>query len=180
VPKPAIIRLADLPQNRPTPFEVTPDSAALAGLARDLDLLGLRRVRLSGQIAAIGQTDWRLSAQLGATVVQPCGVTLDPVRSRIDAPVERLYLADYADPDTDETEMPEDDSAEPLPDTVDLHHLLAEALALNLPLYPRKADADLAQSAFTEPGRTALQDSDLRPFAGLAALRDRLAGKDEG
>ena len=121
--------------------------------------------------------DWRLEAELGATVVQPCVVTLAPVTTRIDRPVTRRYLAHMPAPGPGETEMPEDETAEPLPGAVDLDAVMIEALALALPDYPRAAGAELGEAVYTEPGKTPLTDEAARPFAGL---RDKLAGTDEG
>ena len=87
-------------------------------------------------------------------------------------------LADYAEPDGADVEMPEDDSIEPLRAEIDLGAILEESLALNLPAYPRKEGTEAGQMAFTEPGKTPLTDEDVKPFAGLADLRDKLAGKD--
>ena len=42
--------------------------------------------------------------------------------------------------------------------------------------YPRKADAPAGDARVTEPGKVAMTDADTRPFAGLAALRDKLSG----
>lgn len=167
-------RLADLSPHAPHRFELSPDDSARAALAAELDLLGLRKLRFAGTLQAQGKRDWRLTAQLGATVIQPCVVTLEPVTTRIEAQVDRLYTAEFDAPSEDEVEMPEDDSREPLPEMVDLFAVMAEALALNLPLYPRKSDADLGEAVFTEPGKQAMRDEDARPFAGLAALRDQL------
>ena len=41
-------------------------------------------------------------------------------------------------------------------------------------------EASLEAAQFTEPGKVAMRDEDALPFAGLAALREHLAGKDEG
>ncbi len=73
-----------LPQNQPTSFEVRPDKAELTRIAADLDLIDLRKVLLTGEIKAAGQSDWTLTARLGATVIQSCVVTLDPVTTRIE------------------------------------------------------------------------------------------------
>lgn len=149
-----------------------------ADLAAELDLLGLRKVRFAGEIVAQGKRDWRLQAKLGATVVQPCVVTLDPVTTRIEAEVTRIYEASFVYPDETEAEMPDDETREPLPETIDLHEILAEALALNLPAYPRADGADLGEAVFTEPGKPAMRDEHARPFAGLAALREQLEDKE--
>lgn len=155
---PPLLRVADLPQNRPTTFALRPDSAAMKAIAGQLGLLGLRKLSFAGEIRGEGRADWRLSAHLGATVVQPCVVTLDPVTTRVEADVVRLFTADLDDPDEQESEIPEDDTLEPLGDHIDLVAVMTEALALNMPLYPRSAGADEAETAFTEPGKTAMTD----------------------
>lgn len=174
MPLPPAFRVSELSQNAPTAFELTPDAGEMARLAQELDLSGLRKLRFTGQIEAQGRHDWVLTGRLGATVVQPCVVTLEPVTTRIDTDVRRLYLAEMPEPDAAETEMPEDDTVEPLGTTIDPAAVMQEALALALPLYPRKPEADLGTAVFTEPGKRPLTDEDTRPFAGLAGLRDQL------
>ena len=96
-------------------FELRPDEAARAETAKRLDLLALRKLTFAGQVTPTGARDLTLDAKLGATVVQPCVVTGEPVTTRIDVPVLRRYLAEMEEPEGDEVEMPEDDNAEPLP-----------------------------------------------------------------
>lgn len=173
-PSAQALRVSDLPQNSQTAFEIVPDSAALSGLAKMLGVDALRKLRFSGVVGAQGTSDWRLDGQLGATVVQPCGVTLAPVTTRIDVPVTRLYLSDYVDPDAPEVEMPEDETIEPLGPWIDPEAVMIEALSLAIPEYPRAAGAALGETVLTEPGAQPLRDADLKPFAGLAALRSQL------
>jgi uncharacterized metal-binding protein YceD (DUF177 family) len=181
-PRPApseTVRFAALPAGAPHPFDLAPAAEARAALARDLDLLGLRKLRFSGTLRPEGAGDWVLDGRLGATVVQPCRVTLEPVTTRLDEPVFRRYLAEMpAPPPGGETEMPEDESAEPLPATLDLAAVMAEALALALPAFPRAPGAEPGDTAVTEPGKAPLTDAELRPFAALAALRDKLGEGD--
>lgn len=174
MPETPALRVADLSQNSPTAFDLTPDPSELKALARELGLSGLRKLRFSGTVRAQGKRDWVLAGQLGATVVQPCVVTLDPVTTRIDTPVNRLFLAELPEPDAAEVEMPEDDSVEQLTATIDPGQIMIEALALALPLYPRKEGADLGEAVFAAPGTQAMRDEDARPFANLADLRDKL------
>ena len=143
-----------------------------------LDLLGLRKLSFVGRVEAEGKKDWVLTAKLGATVVQPCVVTLEPVTTRIDVPVTRTFLADWADPEDEEFEIPEGDETEALGAEIDPTQVMIEALSLALPLYPRKEGAELEQADYTEPGKQAMTDEDAKPFAGLAGLRDALK-KDE-
>ncbi|MDF1854743.1 DUF177 domain-containing protein [Pseudooceanicola sp.] len=180
VPTSASFRVSDLAANRSTAFEITPDAAARAAIAEELALIGLRKLRFSGTLTPEGAKGWRLDGDLGATVVQPCVVTLAPVTSRIDEKVTRRYVAGLRDSTTslEETEMPEDVDVEPLGDRIDVEAVLVEALALALPLYPRAEDAALETSEFADAGVTPLRDADLKPFAGLAALRDKLTDED--
>ena len=170
-PSPTALRVADLSTTASNTFAYRPDQAALAALAEDLGLLGLRKLSFEGKLTPLGQTDWQLEARLGATATQACVVTLDPVTTRIDIDVSRRLLADYADPDDPESEMPEDDSVEALQEWIDPYVVMTEALALALPDYPRKSDAALGQLVYTEPGRAPMTDEDAKPFAGLADLK---------
>lgn len=174
-------RVADLPQNRPTPFEIRPNAETLSQIAKDLDLTALKKLTFNGQIHAVGENDWELVAALGATVVQPCVVTLEPVTTRVDERIERRFLAQMPElvAEDDEIEMPEDENAEPLGSTIDIFAVMQEALALNVPQFPRAEGAMLKDAVFTESGKKAMTDEDARPFAGLAALRDQLSAKDD-
>lgn len=176
-----LLRLAALSQDKPWPFALTPDAGARTAVAARLGLNALRKLSFRGELRPEGKRDWVLEAVIGATVVQPCVVTLAPVTTRIDEPVTRRFLADMPDePEGDEVEMPEDDTAEPLPEVLNLEQVMEEALALALPLYPRAEGADLETAAFAEPGITPMTDEEAKPFAGLEGLKKRLEGGGEG
>ncbi len=172
------LRLSALAERYDIPFALLPDAAARAGLAGALDLSALRKLRFEGRLIPEGKRDWRLDARLGATVVQPCRVTLVPVTTRIDEDVTRRYVAHLSEPEGGgEVEMPEDDAVEPLPAMLDLAEVMAEALALALPAFPRAAGAEAGDAAHAAPGVVPMTDADVRPFAGLKSLKDKLDGK---
>jgi len=171
---PAPIPLSELQAAVRRGVDLRPDAATRARLAEQLGILGIRKLRMTGDIRAISDDDWLFQGELGATVVQECVVTLEPVTTRIDEKVTRYFAADIAEPEPgSETEMPQDDTFEPLGDNIDPGRIMAEALALALPAFPRKADARPEALNFTEPGKTAMSDEQARPFAGLAALKKR-------
>ncbi|WP_417250724.1 YceD family protein [Celeribacter sp.] len=178
----ATLRLGDLSPARTHAFSIEADAQAMAAIADELELSSVKKLRFEGTLVAAGKRDWRLEGMLGATVVQPCVVTLDPVTTRIDSPVGRTYLADFTDPAEataeEEVEMPEDDTVEPLPATLSLSAVAIEALALAVPAYPRAEGAELGELRVTEPGKDPMSDEDVKPFAGLKALRDKLGGTD--
>ncbi|UWQ23367.1 DUF177 domain-containing protein [Leisingera aquaemixtae] len=172
------LRVADLPQNTPTAFEITPGKEELAALAAELGVNALRKVRFTGEIKALGKRDWQLTGALGATVVQDCVVTLEPVTSRIEEKVNLTYTARYETPEGAEVEMPDDDSIEPLGSHIDPGQVMAEALALHISPYPRKDGAELGEAVYAEDGVAPMRDEDAKPFAGLAALRGQLKDED--
>ena len=175
---PTLLRVADLSNTNGASFDLRPDGNACAALARHLNLQSLRKLRFQGEIAPDGKRDWVLKAQLGATVVQPCVVTLEPVTTRFDVPIDVRFVAEFVQPDAPETEMPDDETIEALPESIDLAALMEESLALNLPQYPRSSSAELGDALFSPPDTAPLTDEAARPFAGLAALRDSLDSKD--
>lgn len=177
--KDTVLALNRLSRNTPHDFALNPDAAARDAAADSLGIEGVRKLRFEGTLQAEGRADWVLEARLGATVVQACVVTLAPVTTRIDVDVTRRYLADFVEPDGEEAEMPEDDTAEALPDRLNLQALMLEALALALPDYPRAEDAALTTRQFAAPGVAPMTDEDAKPLAGLAALRDALEAPDE-
>ena len=168
------LRLADLSHNGDTDVSLTPDEAARRAIAEDLGINAIRKLRFEARLSPLGKRDWTLEGTLGATVVQDCVVTLEPVVTRIDETVTRKYLADLPEPQAGEVEMPEDDSAESLPSVLDIADVMIEALALALPPFPRSDAAKLDEMVVTEPGATPLTDDQMKPFAGLASLRDAL------
>lgn len=175
---PTQFRMADLATRKATSFDLVPDATIRAALAAELGINEIRKLRLAGEIAPQGGRDWHLTATLGATVVQDCVVTLDPVVTRLDDPVTRTYVANFEEPEGAEAEMPEDDTIEPIPATLDLEALLSEALLLALPAFPRAAGAELGEAIYAEDGATPMSDDDAKPFAGLGALKAALENKD--
>ncbi len=176
----SVIRVSDLARAKGRAVALAPDANARRSIATELGVLDLRKLTLEGRLSPLGKRDWRFEGHLGATVVQPCVVTLAPVTSRIDEAVTRAFVADWQPPEGDEVELAEDVDTDPLGAEIDLGAVMVEALALALPAWPRAEGADLGTAVFTEPGAQAMTDTDAKPFAGLAALRDKLANDNEG
>jgi len=171
-----ILRLSDLSTRRATDIALTPDGAGRRAIAAALGLSAVEALALTGRLAPQGRRDWHLDARLTARIVQPCIVTLEPVTTDIDAAVTRRYIDGYEEPEGAEVEMPQDDDAEPLPATIDLAAIAAEALGLAAPDYPRRDDTGEVDLTVSAPGVTPLEGEALKPFAGLAGLKARLEG----
>ncbi|MEO0752765.1 MAG: DUF177 domain-containing protein [Pseudomonadota bacterium] len=170
------ISVSRLSPKAPYAFDLHPAEAELSRLQSELGLLGLRKLRFSGDISADGASDWVLQATLGATVVQPCVVTLDPVTTRIDDHVTRRFLKSWPEEAdlAEEVEMPEDDSLEPLGDTINLAAILQEALALALPAYPRSPDAEADMTQARPAGAAPITSIDESGLSALSDLKKKL------
>lgn len=178
-PSRSALRVSDLAQNSATRFEITPETGVMRAIADELELSSVRKMRFVGEIRAQGSADWVLTGTLGATVIQPCAVTLAPITTRIDTPVSRTFLRDFdEDEESPEVEIPEDDSIEPLGAWIDPEAVMIEALSLATPDYPRAPGVELGEMVLTEPGKAPLTDEAARPFAGLADLQAKLGKGD--
>jgi uncharacterized metal-binding protein YceD (DUF177 family) len=157
-----------------------------AGLHRDIEadraqreamaeLAGLREI-LSAR-AALDVTPKsggrvHVAGHVRARVGQTCVVTLDPIESEIDEPIDLIFappeqipqLADLVDDAAEsDTEIP--DPPEPIVNgLIDLGRLATDALFLGIDPYPRRPDAVF------EPPVVAADPED-HPFAALKALQ---------
>ena len=175
------LRVAGLSGRAPVTIDIAPDAAQRDAIAAWLGIEGVPALSLRGRLVAGGRRDWRLEARLDAQVAQRCGVSLQPVTTRIDESVLRRYVDGLELPQEAEMEVPEDDTREPLGDVIDPAAVMLEALALAVPPFPRRDDAPVpGATVVTEPGKPPMRDEDARPFAALGALRDRLSGSDGG
>jgi len=178
VPMSEPVRLAPLPRDRATPIHLAPDEEARAAIAVFLGIEAVDALAFEGAIEPWGQHGWAVTGRLTATAWQACVVTLEPVREEVDATVTRQFLPpDEIDQDA-ELELDEEDldMPEPADEAIDLAHLVVEALALELEPYPRADGAAFGKRVFSAPGVTPLTDEAMRPFASLAALKEKLGG----
>jgi uncharacterized metal-binding protein YceD (DUF177 family) len=173
-PSDTAMRVTELSQSGDNSFALRPDAAMSHQIAEELELSALRKLSFNGKVKPLGASDWTLEGTMGATVVQPCVVSLEPVTTRVDVQVQRQYISTYAHPDEPEIEMPEDDNVEPLGQWIDPAVVMIEALALAVPDYPRAAGAETGKMIFTKPGEAPMTDEDARPFAGLADFKQKL------
>lgn len=172
-------KVASIAGRSATHVKFAPDAAARAAIAADLGLLSLPQMLFDGEIRPAGKRDLILTGKLTALAIQPCSVTLEPVKTKVDEAVTRKYLADYVMPDGEEVEIPEDDTQEPLGEVIDAAAVAMEALSLALPLYPRAPGVELGEIVVAPQGAEPLRDADLKPFAGLAALMSKVAKPDD-
>jgi uncharacterized metal-binding protein YceD (DUF177 family) len=138
--------------------------AALAGVR------AMPRLEASFELRQHGQDGVRVSGRVRARVAQTCVVTLDPMESEVDEPVDLVFMPErlQSDPDiAEEVQLEGDDAPELLiDDTVDLGAIATEFALLGVDPYPRKPDV-----AFEPPA--VADDAAGHPFAALAALKGK-------
>ena len=166
---PEFSRLAPLPRldGVETVYPITANAEERSLLAQRFDLVALdgftAEVRLSHGAAGI-----RLAARLTADVVQLCGVTLEPFRSRIEDEFTLLFR----------TEAPEGDLLDPMEEDyeilsgteIDIGEAVAQQLSLALDPFPRAPGAEIPGLAEESSGETEPDQAPASPFAALARL----------
>ena len=163
-----VLLLGRLDSGGPYDFDIAPTATEAAALARLVGATAVRKMRFRGRLVPAG-AGWRLDGTLGATVVQPCVVTLEPVTTRIEVPVERSWLPEAGPPAAEVVLLADaEEEPDPLGDRIDLGLVATEALALAVPAYPRRPGA-----ALVSPVGTPDEDRP-KPFAALEALRGKL------
>jgi uncharacterized metal-binding protein YceD (DUF177 family) len=149
--------------------------APRAALAAELGLVDIPSLKVEAAIIAVGRDQWRITGTVRAKVVQSCVVTLNPVSAIVEETFDRRFTENEdavgSDIDFDPTA---DDPPELVEITVDVGVVAAEALALGLAPYPRATGVTFDGAQATPPGVAPIRDGDLKPFAGLAALKQAM------
>jgi hypothetical protein len=174
------IRVRALSRKAAHPFDVTPQGDEACAIARALGVTALHSLRFRGELAPSGADGWRIEGRLSAELVQSCVVTLDPVVQRIDEAVARDYVPeeDHRPPAEIDLDPDAEDEPDPFGAVIDPGVLALEALALVLDPYPRAPGVPSAEYAAAPPGAAPLDGGDLKPFAKLAVLKEKLGGEE--
>jgi uncharacterized metal-binding protein YceD (DUF177 family) len=152
--------------------DIAADQREREALAEVGGLREILSVTASFDVASKGGDRVHVAGRVRARVGQTCVVTLEPIETEIDEPIDLIFappeqipdLADLVD-EAAESEVEIPDPPEAIVNgVIDLGRLATDALFLALDPYPRKADA-----VFDPPVEVA--DPEDHPFAALKALR---------
>ncbi|MEA2906802.1 MAG: hypothetical protein QOI12_4189 [Alphaproteobacteria bacterium] len=148
--------------------ELTADAATRAAIADVAGLRALPRLQAAFDVAPHGAGGLHVVGTVSASIGQTCIVTLEPIESEIDEPVDVVFAPGAArtlvQEEGDQIEIIAHDAAEPLVgNAIDLGAIATEFLLLGIDPYPRKPGA-----VFEAP---AADDGSAHPFAALAALK---------
>src|ERR1700693_836107 len=159
--------------------DIEADGAAREAMAEVAGLREILSARASLDVTPERGGRVHVTGRVRARIGQTCVVTLDPIESEIDEPIDLIFappeqipeLSDLVDDAAEsDTEIP--DPPEPIVNgVIDLGRLATDALFLGIDPYPRRPDA-----VFQPPVEAA--DPEAHPFAALKALK--LAAKPRG
>ena len=175
-----ILKVSSLNNTVNFEFDETPTEDETNAMAALFDVVSIRKMRFQGVISPFEDEGWLLEGSLGASISQNCVVTLERVRTRLDLDVRRIFIP-MAEPDENEITLDasHNDELEPLGREIDLGLIAIEALALAIPEYPRIEGAELPEGSFSPPDTADIEEDAPKPFAGLAALKEKLSNPDE-
>src|ERR1700722_16536932 len=152
--------------------EIDADPAARAAMAEVAGLREILSASASLDVTPESRGRVHVTGRVQARIGQTCVVTIDPIESEIDEPMDLIFappeqipvLSDLVDEAAEsDTEIP--DPPEPIINgAIDLGRLATDALFLAVDPYPRKPDAVF------EPLIVAADPMD-HPFAALKALQ---------
>jgi uncharacterized metal-binding protein YceD (DUF177 family) len=164
------VALRDVPETG-RHLDLVADEQARAAIAEIAGVAGLPRLTASFDVTRHGHSGLHVVGSVSAAVGQTCVVTLEPIETLIDEPVDLVFVP-AATPLSDgieEVEMTSDAAEELRDGAVDLGAIAIEFLILGIDPYPRKAGA-----VFAAP---AAGDDPAHPFAALAALASEASGQ---
>ncbi|MBC9205865.1 DUF177 domain-containing protein [Roseomonas aerophila] len=155
-------------QERREEVQATPKECA--ALAARFGILAIEALSASLRLRQESGGAVRVRGRLAATVVQPCVVTLEPVRQTVDEAVDLRFLPPGAEMDED-PEGPDEIPTEN--DVLELGEALAEQLSLALDPYPRAPGASLEEGFSVGDDEPAPESPAPRPnpFAVLKGLK---------
>lgn len=120
------------------------DAATRGRVMKALDLQGLEALTAETALKPAGR-GWVLSGRVRAEAVQTCGLTLEPLPVKVDAPFEIALVEATERPRGPAEEIDislEDDAPDEVEGVVDLGAYAVEQLALALDPFPRKPGAE--------------------------------------
>ena len=72
-------------------IELEPDAATRAAIAKLAGVAGLPRLTAGFDLTRLGEEGVRVAGSVSATVDQNCVVTLDPIQSEVEEPVDLMF-----------------------------------------------------------------------------------------
>jgi uncharacterized metal-binding protein YceD (DUF177 family) len=170
-----IIRVDEIKDGEEGLIEV--GAAEREAIAALLDLPRLDQLSFTFRFARRGQGRLALNGSLLVVVTQTCVVTLEPVESAVDVPIEIEFwpasqIKAYAETADEAASHGVLDWPEPIDDgKIDLGPIIYQTLATSLDPYPKREGASFSWSE--ADSETPSREEEKGPFAALKQLKQR-------
>jgi uncharacterized metal-binding protein YceD (DUF177 family) len=167
-----ILRIDELKEGEERSIEI--NRGEREAIAELLDLVALDDLRFTFRFHRRGEGRLALRGTLSAAVTQTCVVSLEPVASTLEIPLEiefwpRHLIEDRAEAIDEAASQGTLDWPEPIVDgKIDLGPVIYETLATGLDPYPKREGVSFE---WTEPGASAGEEQPASPFAALKHLK---------
>jgi len=179
-PKPEFSRLVAAPKSgAKVAIDESADPAERAALARRFGTPSVDQFRVTATLRAV-PGGAMLTGTVAARLTQQCVVTMEPVETRLEEPLDRRFAPANQIESEGAFDPEAEDPPDPLTDEIDVGEIAAETAALAIDPYPRAAGAKVERNSATPPGSAPLDDDAVKPFASLADLKKRLEGETDG
>ena len=149
-------------------------AAERTAIAKLLDLRGLEGLALTYRLVRACAGRLRLKGELKAKVIQTCVVSLEPVESTLEVPVEiefwpEAMIAAHAEREDGQGAPALAEWPEPIREgRIDLGPLIYETLATSLEPYPKREGV---RFEWSQEGEAPNREPRTSPFAALGALK---------
>lgn len=161
---------ADTLGTTPRTMAIEADEGERAALTLRFGLAAIHRLTAAARLSRQGEAILA-EGRLAAAVTQSCVATGEPVEAELDEPFRIEFRPQPVPAAEDEIELDESELDIVFYDgaSIDLGEAVAETLSLSLDPWPRVPNADelLKQAGVKD-------ESEVGPFAALAALKDKL------
>lgn len=148
------------------------DDATLAALATRFSVEAVEGVSFDVLVTPLSAGCLQMTGQVSGRVQQICGVTLALMWTEIN---ERFTVEFQPQEMAEASEVPEDDFDTDVPEALvggqaDIGEAVTQILAMEVPAYPRQADAAFEGYGQSD-GEIEAENEAASPFAALAALK---------
>lgn len=169
-----IIPIRKLDRSRDHEFHFKPDDVQNAEILSHSGWRALKGIELKGKLTP-HDDGWSLEGDLSGTVTLSCVISDAPIHQRLSTKIRRFYWSKGMElPSELSWDLDFDVDQEEMPQNLDLLTVISEAIALEVPDYPKlpkfqsQSDGSPWQYLEDEPVEVETQ----RPFANLKDLID--------
>ena len=163
-----IVTLPVLSRTKTYKFHHRYSPSELIEIEEGLKVEKLLNFSFKGQVIQTKKKSYELHAKLKATIIQNCVITWKPVKTVIDEKVERHYIEEHEENNTENESLDiNSKDTELIQRELNIGVVALESLSLGIPDYPRKKNVQFDGVTITSKGLKPFDKSLGNPFSVL-------------